>query len=271
MITVMIRYFCTFIALFLTAVPLLCSQIKIPEVMTFERSVSLGAVIDGCIPILNTGKSVATVKISLADYMFNAAGQTFYLEPGSNERSNGHWITLSAEQLQIPPHTSMNLHYKIHVPQDVSLTGTYWSIILIEPVDTVVFEKRDYEQLDVQTIVRYGFQVITHIQNSGSYDLKVIKKDLVRNDGKTTLTVDVENTGTRMLSPALHMEVFNALGKCEKKYELCKRRIYPACSARYSVDLCEIPPGKYPTLIIFDQGDKTLFGTQYTLEISKGD
>ncbi|MDR3624738.1 MAG: hypothetical protein P4L16_06330 [Chlamydiales bacterium] len=236
--------------------------------MTFERDVLPGNVIEGSIPIFNAGNEVASVKVSLADYLYNASGETFYSNPGSHLRSNAPWTHLSTELLKIPPCSQVNFYYKIVVPCDSLLQGTYWGLILIEPIDEVVNQGSKEEQsLDVQTVVRYGFQLITNIRGSGAYDLKVVSKELVRQDAKTLLVIDVLNTGTLVMEPKMHMEVFDLQGKCIKKAELCKRRIYPTCSVRYAPDISDLQPGKYMTLIVFDQGDKALFGTQYTLDI----
>lgn len=253
--------------LFLMSISLFASQIKIPSEMTFEKNCVPGEVVEGYIPLFNAGSELASVKISLADYLYNAKGETFYLNPGSHGRSNATWACLSSEIVKIPPHNQINFHYRVHIPKDSTLNGTYWSIILVEPYENVSFKPCQETHLDIKTVVRYGFQVITNIQNSGTYDLKVIDKELIRDHEKLLLSIDVENTGTWVMAPKMHVEIYNSKGEKLKKLEFCKNRIYPTCSLRYVADISGLPPGTYPAIVLFDQGDKALFGMQYTFEI----
>jgi hypothetical protein len=143
-------------------------------------------------------------------------------------------------------------------------------MVIVEPyVPPAPVVKGDDKQIRVglHTLIRFGIQIVTEVGDSGTRSLKIIEKRLEAKEGKKAFKLDVENTGQRLQIPVLTMELFNKNGVSVAKLEGGKSRIYPTCSARYSVDLAEIPAGKYTALVILDSGDDHVTGAQYQLEL----
>lgn len=242
-------------------------QITIPEMMTHEKSVVPGQVIKGTIPILNKEDRVAKVKISQGDYLYYANGSNDFADAGTTARSNARWVSLYSTYLEIPPHATENFNYTIAVPNDSSLTGTYWSLIFIEPIEEKQQMSDENNEVGVQTIIRYGFQVITNIGQEGKYDIKILDKKISASADKKTFTVDVENIGTRRISPKVYLELFDKAGQGKGKFYANQAGCYPSCSVRYEIDLTQLPSGSYPAILVLDQGENAVFGAQYTLDI----
>lgn len=250
--------FCIFSCPLLHAAALL-----IPGSLTHENVVSVKQKIDNIIPIQNEGDSPLKIQVTLSDYLFNSKGESFFPSAGTCPRSNTSWIQTNKMNFEIPPHSTYSFAYTLQVPDDPSLQGSYWSIFLIEPVEEAASSPDQKQALGVQTIIRYGVQVLTHVGKTGSYDLKITDKKIVQGKEQKTFTISVDNTGTRSLSPTLTLELIQTTGKKAGRFEVAKQRILPSCSSSYQVDISNIPQGKYKAVLILDHGENALFGAQY--------
>lgn len=256
--------FTSLLLLSLLSFPLYSNQLKMPSMMTHEKTVSPGQKLQGSIPLVNTGDEILRVKIYPVDYLFSADGTNQFLEPGTQSRSNANWLTFTPTYVEIPPHKSAQISYNFQIPEDTSLTGTYWSLLFIEQQGESSKTLQEEDQLAIQTVIRYGFQLITHLENSGKYALKILDKKLLQREGKKVLLVDFENTGTRRLTPQVWVDIFDLQGQAKGHFEGKKMRVYPSCSVRCEIDVTPLPRGSYQALVVFDQGESTVFGAQYT-------
>ena len=244
------------------------TTITVPGSLTHESKVSLKQVIEGSIPIQNESDQIATVKVTLSDYLFKANGESSFPQAGTCSRSNSSWIKSGSKEIEVAPHTTYNFSYKVEIPNDTSLKGSYWSIFLIEPIEEKFADATKEKSLGVQTIIRYGVQVITHVGEKGSYELKVLDKKITKDNENTSLSLSVENTGSLMQTPSLLLELVDEKGKKAGRFEIFKQRILPSCSVTYQVDLSTIPQGKYKAMAILDHGEGAFFGAQYDIELN---
>jgi len=239
--------------------------------MTVNKTLPPGGQTSGNIDIANNGKEAETVRIYQTDYMFSADGKNNFGPPGSVPRSNAKWIKFTPTQVTVAPGEKASIFYEIAVPEISDLRGTYWSVIMVEPVPKAALEppsaKKDKVAIGVQAVFRHAVQMITHIGDTGERALKFASKRLENRDGKVFLVLDVENTGERWLVPALYVDLADQSGRSLGRFEGGKLRIFPGCSVRYFVDLGALKPGGYNALVIADCGEEKLFGARYTLEV----
>jgi hypothetical protein len=234
------------------------------------HSVKAGEPFEGIIIVRNNGENSTDARFFQTDYLFFSDGRNLYGDPGTAPRSNAGWITISPSRTTLPPKATTEVHYKGIVPEGADLKGSYWSMLIVEPAAPpapVVNGDKKEITVGLQTMIRFGIQIVSEIGDTGSRSLKVLDKSLVSKDGKRSFKLDVENTGERLQIPAMSMELFNKDGISVGKLDGGKSRIYSTCSVRYSVDLTEIPPGKYTALVILDNGDDHVTGAQYQLEL----
>lgn len=243
------------------------TSIIVPGSLTQENIVTPKQIIQGTIPIQNNGDEVATVQITLADYSFNAKGESFFPSKGTLPRSNAPWISTGKMEFDVAPHSTYSFSYSLQVPEDTSLEGSFWSIFLIEPIVNSLSSPKLDKSLGVQTVIRYGVQIISHIENKGSYELKILEKKVVKEDEKRIFFLSVENPGTSMQTPSLFLELIDQQGKKIERLEASKQRILPTCSVTYQIDLSTVPAGSYKAMAILDQGENTLFGAKYDLKL----
>lgn len=246
--------------------------IQLPDGMTVNKTLPLGGQTSGNIVIANNGKEAETVRIYQTDYMFSADGKNNFGSPGSMPRSNAKWIKFTPNQVTVAPGEETSIFYEIAVPETSDLRGTYWSVIMVEPIPQDALKppnpKKDKATIGVQAVFRHAVQMITHIENTGTRALQFSNKALKVQAHKTFLTIDVENVGERWLVPQLYVDVADSGGNAMKRYEGKKFRIYPGCSARYVIDLGKLNSGKYNALVIADSGEnEKVFGARYILDV----
>jgi hypothetical protein len=239
--------------------------------LTHEKQAGPGGTYESVIYIGNTGDEAEQVKVYQTDYLFSCDGKYYYEAPGANARSNAGWITCGPTRLAIPPRGSSIINYSVKIPDDQSLTGTYWSIIMVEVLSKespeVTGAHDGQVKLGIDQVFRYGVQIITHIEDTGQRKLKFLDTRLLREDGSRVLEVDLENTGERWLRPALWTELYDTTGTFVGKFEAGTLRIFPGTSVRYKVDLSDVAKGDYKAVVIADCGADDVFGATYSLSV----
>jgi len=234
-----------------------------------EYIVQPGGKVEGKITVRNTDASPLQVKIYQKDYLFFANGEAVYGEPGSTPRSNAGWISLSPTQLAVPPQEAAAVYYTIQVPEKLDLTGTYWSMVMVEPMAELGPDGNpgEKDQLRIQTIVRYGIQIVTDVGTGASRQIRFLDKKLIHERGQKILQLDIENIGESWLLASVWAEVYGKDGKSAGRFECGRARVYPGCSIRQGADLTKVPPGEYRVLVVVDNEDGYAVGAQYDLKV----
>jgi hypothetical protein len=223
------------------------------------------------IVLRNSDDNDVVVRIYPTDYAFFADGRSVYAEPGTMERSNAGWFTLSAEWITVPARSEAAVYYTGRLPAGEALHGTYWSMLMVEPLGPPeiqeVTDQHGRPGVDISTQVRYGVQIITDVGDTGAPDLRFLDRRLIGTNGETVLQLDVENAGDRWIYPFTWVEIYDEAGGFVGRFETSQKRIFPGCSVRHEFDLSEVATGKYTALVIIDNADEHVFGAQYQLEI----
>lgn len=238
--------------------------------LAHESTAASGDTYEGDVVIQNNAAAPQAVKIYQTDYQYYADGRNFFDAPGKAPRSNARWIKFSPNYLLIPPGQSLPVHYAVHVPKGTALTGTYWSLLMVQEVgrESEIEQRRQGKyKIGIRTVIRSGVKIITHIGNSGTRKVRILDKRLVQKGAARVFQVDVENTGERALMPAFWVELYNDAGKLVGKLEGTKTAILPGMSVREAVQLPALPKGKYKAMIILDNGDEFVFGAQHKLAL----
>lgn len=242
------------------------------EQLASETSALPGESYSGNVAIRNGGDEAEGVRVFKSDYQFFSDGSNVYGQPGSNDRSNADWIMFRPNYLEILPESSAEVEFTVSVPEDPSLVGTYWSLLMVEGFTGAdrgsgTDSAGTAMQAGIRQAIRYGVLVVTHIGDTGERAIRFTDRVLSINEsGTRTLMVDVENSGERGLRPCLWVELHDSSGRKYGRFESEPRRLYPGTSVRFSVDLSDPPSGSYEALVVVDNGDEHVFGAQYSLE-----
>ena len=110
---------------------------------------------------------------------------------------------MSTKRITIPAGGSVNLNFRVDVPAEDPLIGSYWSVIMIEsnPEESRDSSEADSGRLKVGLlqVIRYAYQVITNIGDTGSRMLSFTDAKLIMEEDKVILTLDVQSTGERTM------------------------------------------------------------------------
>jgi len=255
----------------------LCPTLLWAQTVQVEGSLSRTLTLDagghaeGSIALRNVDAQVGNVRAYQTDYRFDATGNAWYDAPGTQPRSNANWISVTPRVLSVAPGEQAAISYVVQVPKDETLSGTYWSVIMVEP-DSAPAAPLDANgkriAVGIRTVFRYAIQISVQIGRTGKADLQFADKRLVRQEGKCLLQIEVNNTGEQALQPTVWSEFYAAEGgKLAKRVESQRLRLYPGCAGRFQLDLTDLPAGQYESLIVADNDDENVFGARYSLEI----
>lgn len=242
------------------------ANIVILNGLTHETVSNSGQAYRDVIEIQNTGDIEKSVRIYQRDYWFSHTGQSKHDPAGTMIRSNAKWITLGSELIKLDPKEKMELDFEVIVPDSAPLTGTYWSIIMVEgitPPDT----SSANSGVKINTAIRYAIQIITNIENSGKRDLQFLGLELVADNTPKILNVAIENTGERILKPEVSIEIYDDSGNSIGIFQADKRKTFPGTSVTIALYLEGIKPGNYNAVLVADCGEDHVFGTNFSLEI----
>jgi hypothetical protein len=160
--------------------------------LTREKTLQPGDTFEGTITLKNTGETSCRVNVYQTDYLFYADGRNIYGEPGTAVRSNADWLSVAPSRLTVPPDEMASVYYTVRVPQiqelasihddlqlmeSLKLVGTYWSMVMIEPMGQTGPENIEdvarKVKMGVQTKIRYGIQIVTNVGDRVKWTLTI--------------------------------------------------------------------------------------------------
>jgi len=253
--------------------PVANGQVSVLSSTVEEYSGAPGESYVARIDIANASNKPQVVRLYQTDYHFAANGTSDFDPPSSFAHSNATWIALQSERVTVPAAGTLSVPYTVTIPKADSLRGTYWSAVMVEPVEHMVAASASgtsSPQMGLGTIVRYAVQVATHINASGTRTVRFDGVGARRSDESTTnaksaIELDVANTGERAYRPALWIEVYDAQGKLRATSKQQRGLLYPGCSLRQRFELAALPAGTYKAVIFADTGEETVYASQYAV------
>jgi hypothetical protein len=244
----------------------LSAQVSVQGSTVHEFDAPPGAIRTGSIPVSNTTARPQIARIYLSDYIFFADGTSRFDPPGSLRRSNSRWIQLSAQELTIPPGATVPVSYTVRVPNVDSLTGSYWSMVMVEGAGAP--GPTTQRGVGLTATVRYGVQVVTHLPKEGTRRVAITSGKLSPDSGRgPVLDLEIQNTGERATKFEVTTELYDSEGTVRARRQQSRGLTYPGSSLRHRVELGRLPSGQYTAVVVLDAGDGNLTGAQYTLRL----
>jgi hypothetical protein len=243
------------------------AQIAVVGSTVEEYTASPGQRYVGTIVVRNLTQQTQPVRIYQTDYSFFADGVSTFDSAGTMARSNAKWITPAVGSLLLPPAGEMSVTYTVEVPSG-SLTGTYWSAIMVEGAPTDAERSAPGQpQVGLGAIMRYAVQVATHIRDTGTRTVAFEHSTVLAHpDSAQRFELDVVNKGERAYRPALWIEVYDDKGALRANARQERGLLYPGSSLRQVFRLGRLPPGTYRAIVFADSGEDAVFASQFTLK-----
>lgn len=253
----------------LAAIPCAAAaQVVVTSSAVLERQADAGERYEGRIELTNSSSTQQEARLYKTDYTATADGRVSYEPAASRGRSNASWVTLSTPAVTLPPGGRTTVTYVVTVPAGQQLSGTYWSMIMVEGVDRAAeaaAASGAKAAVAIRTALRYGVQVATHV---GADSKVLVAFDSVRaaSEGQQrALSYDFVNTGERATRLRMSVELFGADGRPVRRLEQQRGLLYPGNSARQRFDFGALPAGTYTAIVTADAGSDEMIGAQYTL------
>lgn len=254
--------------------PRLVAQVSVQGNTLHERRAQPGEQYAGSFIVVNSSSEPQEAKIYQTDYFAAADGTNVYGQSGSSPRSNAEWVAITSSTLVIPPRSSREVAFDVTVPTGRPLSGTYWSMVMVEGVPKGAGESilpggaTRQIRAAVVTRIRYAVQMVTHVGAAAKPQATFAAPAVhVTPQGTKALQLDVANTGIRSFASAFTLEVYAEDGTRVTTAAAAREMLYPGTSLRQRFDLGALPAGTYRALVTLDAGDDTVFGAQYTLKL----
>ncbi len=234
--------------------------------LTHENTAQKGETYRGTIVLQNTADNEKSAKIYLRDYWFSYTGESKHDPAGTLERSNANWITFNPELATLKGGETVTVNYEVTIPENDSLRGTYWSVIMVEgviPPDTTNIKTG----VKINTAIRYAIQIVTNVGNTGISDIQFLGLELEKEIDQNVLNIAIENIGECVLKPEMSLELFDQSGNSAGILKSERRKTFPGTSTKATIFLEGIKPGTYNGVLVADCGEDRMYGTNLSLEI----
>ncbi|MBV8328244.1 DUF3324 domain-containing protein [Chryseobacterium sp.] len=236
--------------------------------LTHSYKVENGKVYKGKIAIENTGSAPQNVKLFLQDFSYHSNGSINYTALHTNSRSNGDWIKLNTNLITLKGKEKTEVFYEITVPNKAIDPGSYWSIIIVEPVDDI--KPSDTKAgVNITSVIRYAIQVITDYETEKAKpDLKFESVKIEKEEGRQVAKIAIANNGNLYCKPTASIEIYSRkTGEKIGNYSSLAMGLLPNNSKTFHIDLSKVPPDKYKAVIIATDEDENAFALNVELEV----
>ncbi len=236
--------------------------------LSHTHKVENGKVYRGKIALENNGKQPQSVKLFLQDFTYQSNGTIYYSAPDTHARTNSGWIRMNTNLVSLKAKEKTEIFYEITVPDQVSGPGSYWSAIMVEPVEEIKPEENALG-VSITSVIRYAIQVITDINTEKAKpELKFEGVKMEKENGKRFLNVAVANKGNLYCKPTVAVEIYNKTnGEKAGTFSSLSMGLLPQTSKTFPIDLEKIPATKYNAVLIATDEDENAFALNVELEV----
>jgi hypothetical protein len=254
-----------------TVTPSASAQLSVISSGVQQHTALPGTQHQGVITIRNTSAERQEARVYQTDYTFSADDRSAFPAPGTLERSNAGWVSFSPAQLVLPPNSTQTVTWTVTVPASDSVTGSWWSLLMVETVSPGSLNSRqrsaaETPTLSLNVVTRHAIQLATHVGTTGNVMLQFDSVQATgTTDGKRAFRFDINNTGQRAITPAITLELYNAAGDLVARQAVTRGLLYPGTGIRQSFELGDLPTGDYRAVIVGDGGGDEVFAGQYRI------
>ena len=236
--------------------------------LTHSYKIENGKVYKGKIAIENTSSTPQNVKLFLQDFTYHADGTLNYTELHTNNRTNGNWIKLNTNLVTLKGKEKTEVFYEITVPNQALDPGSYWSVIIVEPVDDIK-PSDNKPGVNITSVVRYAIQVITDIETEKAKpDLKFENVKVEKEEGKQTVKIAIANNGNLYCRPTASIEIYHRkTGKKIGAFSSLTMGLLPTTSKTFPIEISKVPPDQYTATIMATDEEENAFAINVELEV----
>lgn len=256
------------LAIFIFQFCFLKAGIVILNGLSHTYKVENGKVYKGKIALENTANHPQNVKLFLQDFSYKSDGTINYATPHTNDRTNIDWIKFNTNLVTLKAKQKTEIYYEITVPNRISEPGSYWSVIMVEPVEDI--KPNDSKQgVNITSIIRYAIQVITDFDSEKAKpDLKFESVKIDKEEGIKIAKIAIANNGNLYCKPMATLEIYNRKnGEKIGTFSSLEMGLLPQTSKSFPIDISKLPPDHYNAVIIATDENENAFALNVELEV----
>lgn len=254
--------------IFILQFSFLKASIVVLNGLSHTYKVENGKVYKGKIEIENTGSQPQNVKLFLQDFSYKSDGTISYSAPHTNGRTNIDWIKFNTNLVTLKGKQKTEIYYEITIPHTISEPGSYWSVIMVEPVEEIK-PSETKQGVSITSIIRYAIQVITDFDSDKAKpDLKFESVKIEKEEGVKLAKINIANNGNLYCKPSATLEIYNRKnGDKIGTFSSLEMGLLPHTSKSFPIDISKVPPDKYNAVIIATDENENAFALNVELEV----
>lgn len=233
--------------------------------LTHEHQLIGNQTITGKIILKNVGKKPERILIYQKDYSSSCSGEVLYEDAGTNDRSLANFLTYNMNDYTLKVGETYEVVYQIKVPPTNKITGSLWSLLMVEVTDPIA-EQKEKGVVKIDSKIRYGIQIIATSSNAEPTNIKFRDVKVKSEAQGKLIQVTLENLGTTFVKPHIEVQLFNEKAELVKEYKSLKKKVYPSNCQFYTIDLEGIKKGNYRAVMVADYEENAV-GININLKI----
>jgi hypothetical protein len=250
------------------------------DIQSHKLEAAPGDELSGTFGVSNFSSEPVTLNVLTGDWVREFTTESGTVVPyafkeghtGQEARSLVEWITFSPDKLTLEPGAEALISYRVEVPDDQELSGSYWGLFFIEEGKTEEEIKTEpapdtHSQVGIKVKFRYILKIYVTIEDSAVAEPQFEAVEFSSENGNSTARSTIANPGPTFLMPTLIAQIRDAAGNVVYQSEEQKTTILPESSRTVAVGLpgLELAAAEYLLLLILDYGEPQLLAAQTKL------
>ncbi|MGO4911752.1 WxL protein host-binding domain-containing protein [Leeuwenhoekiella sp. W20_SRS_FM14] len=235
--------------------------------LTHTFSGNSGEYIQGELVLMNTTDQEQQIVFKLNDAIYSCGNDRIFSDSITHEQSSKSWFEGNLMDKFIGPKEKFVYKYQIKIPEDKSINGTFWSVLMIEIAKPVKKEHLT-RQIDLSTKIRYAVGLITHVNQASNVELDFTDVHINKNElNENSLKINLLNKSKYVEGVQLNLEVYDEEGENILKSKTKRLMVFPGMCIDYNLDISTLKKGTYQCILTADSR-KEYIGTNISLNIN---
>jgi len=231
-----------------------------------------GGSYQGSFAVTNEGEEARVMQVGLTDFTLTEGGSFKRLTGGkSTEHGLAQYVSFSPASKELAAGETVEVQYSVDLPGQVKEIPR-WAAIMVTSKDAAQTTEEGSESISFQINLNfsYVFALFQRASSSTQPSGRVGSVNAKLNDQALTLEVPFYNQAESIAETDGYVEVRNAAGKTELRYEFSadqlvlpdKKRIFS-----HTFQNPELEPGNYLVIAALDYGADSMLAGQAMLQV----
>lgn len=226
-----------------------------------------GDVISGEIILVNSSNEEQRVTFELSDAIFSCTESRRFSNDATHPQSSRDWFKGNLVDKLINPKEKYVYRFTIEIPNDTSLKGSYWNMLMVNVEQPIKEELLD-KNIGLDTKIRYAIGLMTHVDNHGEMDLDFESIAIRKNSTTQSKEMEIKlfNFTSFIEAVRLSIEVYDGEGNVVFEDSTDRYLTFPKLCKDFKIDVTSLPAGEYECVLIADARDEFV-GTNFKLQL----